>query len=95
MLKRFFSVFLVIVTLVNGSVAQAQDLDSAVKLLGGGQLELAKQQLQKITQDQPDSVPAHAALAECYLKLGDLDNAVASYRQVLKLSPQHAAARTT
>ena len=58
-----------------------------------GELDKALGLLKAAAEALPESVEARLALAECQLKLGRLDDALAGYRTVLKLSPNHAQAK--
>ncbi|MEQ8785820.1 MAG: tetratricopeptide repeat protein [Pirellulaceae bacterium] len=75
------------------ALADAQDdLKSGAAALSAGELDKAITLLTAAAQGLPQSVDAHLALAECQLKLGQVDEALASYRSVLRLSPDHALA---
>lgn len=70
------------------------DLKSGVEALQAGDLEPARKLLEAAAQDLPASVEAQMALAECYLKLGLLNDAMRQYRKVLALSPDHVQAKS-
>ncbi len=94
-MKRFACWLLVILVLspanlVFGQVAN--DLEAGRQALQQGDLETAQRLLESAAQNLPESVEAQLSLADCYLKLGLLDQAVRQYRAVLKLSPEHAQA---
>lgn len=72
--------------------AQA-DLAAGNAALAQGDLEQAQKLLTAAAVALPQSVEAQLALAECRLKLGQLDKALEKYREVLKLSPDHPAAK--
>jgi TolA-binding protein len=72
--------------------AQA-DLTAGRAALDQGDLEQANKLLSAAAVALPQSVEAQLALAECRLKLGQLDKALEKYREVLKLSPDHPAAK--
>jgi len=72
--------------------AQA-DLKAGNTALEQGDLEQAEKLLTAAAVALPQSVEAQLALAECRLKLGQLDKALEKYREVLKLSPDHPAAK--
>ncbi len=71
----------------------AADLEQGRTALQSGEVETALPPLTAAAQNLPQSVEAQLALAECYLKLGQADKALAQYRKVLTLSPEHAAAK--
>lgn len=76
------------------ALADAEDdLQTGTTALAAGDLDKALPLLTAAAQALPQSVEARLALAECQLKLGRVDEALASYRAVLKLSPDHALAR--
>lgn len=58
-----------------------------------GNLDKALTLLKSAAESMPDSVDAQLTLAECLMKLGQIDEAVAQYRKVLKLSPDHRQAK--
>ena len=64
----------------------AEDLKNGRTALQQGRVQQALPLLEAAARDLPESVEAQLALAECYLKVGRLDEAVARYRRVLKLS---------
>lgn len=72
--------------------AQA-DLTAGRTALEQGDLDQAQKLLTAAAVALPQSVEAQLALAECQLKLGQLDKALEKYRAVLKLSPDHPAAK--
>ena len=75
------------------AIGQAtDDLKSGTEALQSGDLESARTLLESAAEDLPDSVEAQLALAECYLKIGEIDLAIERYRKVLKLSPNHSRA---
>jgi Flp pilus assembly protein TadD len=41
----------------------------------------------------PDDAPAHCHLADALAQLGDIDNAIAHYRQALEIDPNLAPAQ--
>jgi TolA-binding protein len=71
----------------------AADLEKGRAALQSGEVEAALPLLTSAAQDLPQSVESQLALGECYLKLGQVDKALAQYRKVLALSPEHAAAK--
>ncbi|MEX2140622.1 MAG: tetratricopeptide repeat protein [Pirellulales bacterium] len=71
----------------------AADLEKGRAALQAGKVEAALPLLTSAAQELPQSVEAQLALGECYLKLGEVDKALAQYRKVLALSPEHAAAK--
>lgn len=67
--------------LADGRAALAEvDLDKALPLLTAA------------AQALPESVEAQLALGECHLRMGNLDEALAQYRAVAALSPNHTQA---
>jgi|GEM_PF-2094587 len=71
----------------------AADLVQGQKALAGGDFDQALKLLSAAAQNLPESVEARLALAECRLKMGQLDSAAEQYRTVLKLSPDHPVAK--
>jgi TolA-binding protein len=71
----------------------AADLQQGRAALESGDLDKALPLLTSAAQDLPQSVEAQIALAECYLKLGQSEKALARYQKVLALSPEHSAAK--
>ena len=72
--------------------AQA-DLNSGRVALQEGNLDKALPLLVSAAQGLPQSVDAHVSLAQAYLRLGRLEEAIKAYQDVLKLSPQHGQAK--
>lgn len=71
----------------------AGDLAAGRTALEAGEFDKAENLLSAAAQALPNSVEAQLALADCYVKLGDLEKALARYRAVLKISPEHVAAK--
>ena len=101
MLMRSRLMFLFFVAALSASfqssqvVAQQPDaLSQGQVALAGGDLETALKQLTTAVQNQPESVPAHFSLGECHLRMGKLAEAIAQFRTVLRLSPDHTAAKS-
>ncbi|MFT5526873.1 MAG: tetratricopeptide (TPR) repeat protein, partial [Pirellulaceae bacterium] len=67
----------------------ASDLAEGRVALQNAKLNDALPLLTSAAQALPNSVEAHIALAECLIRLGEIDRALIEYRQVAKLSPQH------
>jgi len=65
------------------------DLAAGRTALTAGDLDKALPLLVSAAQDLPNSVEAHVALAECRLRRGELDASLASWRTVVRLSPDH------
>jgi len=71
----------------------AGDLAAGAKQLADGDAKAALPLLQSAAEALPDSVEAQLALADCRLQLGAFEDALAGYRRVLKLSPDHRRAK--
>ena len=69
-----------------------EDLAAGRTALGAADFDKALPLLKSAAEALPDSVEAQLALGDCYLQLGQVDDALAQFRAVVKLSPQHARA---
>jgi type IV pilus assembly protein PilF len=65
--------------------AAALNLQLGVEYLRKGNLQQARQKLERSVEDDPDVALAHSALAVVYQQLGDIDGAEKSYRRALRL----------
>ena len=72
--------------------AQA-DLTAGRTAMDAGDLDKALNLLTSAAVALPQSVESQLALAECRLKLGQVEKALDKYREVLKLSPDHPVAK--
>lgn len=73
--------------------APADDLRMGQQALNKGDVLQALELLKKASQALPASVEAQIALADCYLQMGKLKDALEQYQVVLKLSPRHVRAQ--
>ncbi len=95
---RLFAVALLIISFMAAcpefAWADAQgELTAGRAALDAGDLDKAISLLTSAAQALPQSVEAQMALGDCHLKLGQTDKALAAFQTVLKLSPDHAAAK--
>lgn len=72
---------------------EAENNTFGYALLGLGQTEDAIQVFQRGVHDWPQSVNAWDSLAEAQLEAGDRKSALASWRKVLELAPEHPRAK--
>ncbi len=69
------------------------DLARGRELIAAGDFEKGLALLTAAAQNLPQAVEPQLALAEAHLKLGENDKALAHFRKVLTLSPEHAQAK--
>ena len=74
-------------------MAEALSILVVKKLFNENELLLAFRELERLKTDSPDSVQANLYLAFLYSKIGDLDNAIRSYEEVLRLRPDNYSVR--
>ncbi|QDU96024.1 tetratricopeptide repeat protein [Lignipirellula cremea] len=80
--------------LANVATADAPaDLKQGVERLAAGEAAAALPLLESAAEGLPASVEAHLALGDCRLQLGQIEKALASFRQVRALSPNHRRAK--
>jgi TolA-binding protein len=70
----------------------ASDLADGQAAMQQASLDAALPLLAAAAEALPDSVEAQLALAECHLRLGQLDQALAHFQAVVRLSPEHKRA---
>ncbi len=70
----------------------AEDLVAGQDAVAVGDLQKAASLLRAAAEGLPQSVEAQLALGDVQLKLGQFDDALATYKTVLKLSPNHSLA---
>lgn len=68
------------------------DLAAGRTALVAGELDKALPLLVAAAESLPQSVEARLALADCYLQMGQVDDALSEYHAVIKLSPKHGRA---
>jgi len=71
----------------------AEVLAAGQEKAANGDLAAALPLLTSAAEGLPQSVPAQLALAQCHLQLGQLEEALAGYRRVVRLSPDHREAK--
>ncbi len=69
------------------------DIAHGRELIAAGDFDKGLALLTAAVQNLPQAVEPQLALAEAYLKLGENEKALAHFRKVLTLSPEHAQAR--
>lgn len=95
MTRLVCSLSLLMAVLANPNFAHADaaaDLAAGQAALQELSLEKALPLLKSAAEALPNSVEAQLTLAECHLRLGSLDDALASYKAVVKLSADHKLA---
>ena len=95
MTRLVCSLSLLLAALANPNFAHADaaaDLAAGQAALQELSLEKALPLLKSAAEALPNSVEAQLTLAECQLRLGSLDDALASYKAVVKLSADHKLA---
>ena len=90
-LAALFSALIVTPTLVHADAAA--DLAAGREALQQAELDEALKLLVSASEALPESVEAQLALAECYIRLGQVDKALTQYAAVVELSPDHGHAK--
>jgi tetratricopeptide (TPR) repeat protein len=92
---RLLSLLLLLAVLASPNFAKADaagDLAAGQAALQELELEKALPLLKSAAEALPKSVEAQLTVAECQLRLGNLEQALTGYRAVVKLSPNHKLA---